>query len=51
MDPQRFYRPTGRGLEARIAERLEHLRALDAQARQAGAARDGGADKGRKRKT
>jgi len=51
MDPQRFYRPTGWGLEARIAERLEHLRALDAQARQAGAARDGGADKGRKRKT
>ncbi len=51
MDPQRFYRPTGRGLEARIAERLEHLRALDERARQADRARDGGADKDRKQKT
>jgi putative ATPase len=28
-----WYRPTGRGLEAKIAERLEHLRALDKKAR------------------
>ncbi len=27
-----FYKPTDRGLEAKIAERLAHLRALDAQA-------------------
>ncbi|MCX7673964.1 MAG: replication-associated recombination protein A [Thiobacillaceae bacterium] len=32
LAPQRFYTPTGRGLEAQIAERLAHLRALDARA-------------------
>lgn len=32
----RFYTPTTRGLEARIAERLEHLRALDVQAKAGG---------------
>ncbi len=29
MEPPRWYRPTDRGLEAKIRERLEHLRALD----------------------
>ncbi|HTN49047.1 MAG TPA: replication-associated recombination protein A [Burkholderiaceae bacterium] len=29
MQPQQFYRPTDRGVEARIAERLKQLRALD----------------------
>jgi putative ATPase len=32
MPPVSFYTPTPRGLEARIAERLAHLRELDAQA-------------------
>ena len=32
MDPQIFYRPTGRGLEGRIGEKLAHLRELDQQA-------------------
>jgi putative ATPase len=32
MDEPRFYRPTERGLEARIREHLEHLRKLDGQA-------------------
>jgi putative ATPase len=39
MQPVRFYHPTDRGLEAKIAEKLEHLRELDAAAR-AKAARD-----------
>ena len=29
MEPREFYRPTQRGLEAKIRERLEHLRELD----------------------
>ncbi|MGE4110733.1 MAG: replication-associated recombination protein A [Burkholderiales bacterium] len=29
MSPLKFYEPTDRGLEAKIAEKLEHLRALD----------------------
>ena len=33
MERPSWYRPTDRGLEARIRERLEHLRALDAQAK------------------
>jgi len=33
MPHQRFYAPTLRGLEARIAERLQHLRELDQQAK------------------
>jgi len=33
MDAPNWYRPTDRGLEARIREKLEQLRALDAQAR------------------
>ena len=33
MPQQRFYEPTPRGLEARIAERLQHLRELDRQAK------------------
>ena len=33
MEPQQWYRPTDRGLEGRIAEKLAHLRALDAQAK------------------
>jgi putative ATPase len=32
MDPQLFYRPTPRGLEGRIGEKLAHLRELDQQA-------------------
>ncbi len=32
MPPVSFYKPTDRGLEAKIAERLAHLKALDAQA-------------------
>jgi len=28
-----FYQPTGRGLEAKIAEKLAHLRGLDAKAK------------------
>jgi putative ATPase len=35
MQPPRFYEPTERGLEAKIAEKLEHLRQLDAAARSA----------------
>ncbi len=31
MPPVAWYRPTDRGLEARIAEKLAHLRALDAR--------------------
>ena len=34
MDPQRFYEPTGRGLEARIAERLAHWDGLRARREQ-----------------
>jgi putative ATPase len=33
MAPQRWYRPTGRGLESRIGERLEELRRLNDAAR------------------
>ena len=33
LEPQQFYRPTPRGLEARIAEKLEHLRDLDRKAK------------------
>jgi putative ATPase len=33
MRAVRFYEPTDRGLEAKISEKLEHLRALDAAAR------------------
>jgi putative ATPase len=40
MTPQRWYRPTGRGLESRIGERLEELRRLNEAAR-AGARRSG----------
>jgi putative ATPase len=32
MAPQRWYRPTERGLEAQIAEKLAHLRELDRKA-------------------
>ena len=32
MRPRRYYQPVDRGLEARIAERLRHLRELDARA-------------------
>jgi putative ATPase len=31
MERPDWYRPTGRGLEAKIRERIEHLRALDAR--------------------
>ncbi len=34
MRPTRYYRPVDRGLEIRIKEKLEHLAALDAAARQ-----------------
>src|SRR5258706_3091720 len=33
MERPAWYRPTGRGLEAKIREKLEHLRSLDAAAR------------------
>ena len=33
LEPQRYYRPTDQGLEAKIKTRLERLRALDQQAR------------------
>lgn len=33
MPEIRFYQPTGRGLEEKIAERLDHLRELDEQAK------------------
>jgi putative ATPase len=33
MEPPRWYRPTDRGLEGKIREKLDHLRALDEQAR------------------
>jgi len=33
MQNPAFYRPTGRGLEARIREHLERLRQLDSEAR------------------
>jgi putative ATPase len=36
MPGVKWYKPTDRGLEARIAEKLAHLRSLDAQARKAG---------------
>ena len=32
MPPTKWYEPTGRGLEAKIAERLKHLRELDKKA-------------------
>jgi putative ATPase len=34
MGESRFYEPTNRGLEGKIAERMEHLRRLDREARQ-----------------
>ena len=34
MAPEQYYRPVARGLEIRIAEKLMHLRELDAQAQQ-----------------
>jgi putative ATPase len=33
MEPREFYRPTEQGLEARIREKLEELRALDLKSR------------------
>jgi len=33
MEPKRWYQPTDRGLEAKIRERLEHLRSLDERAK------------------
>ena len=33
MERPNWYRPTGRGLEQKIREKLEHLRALDGRAR------------------
>jgi len=36
MPETRFYRPTPRGLEGKIAEKLAHLRELDAKARKPG---------------
>jgi len=33
IEPPGWYRPTDRGLEAKIRERLEHLRSLDAKAK------------------
>jgi putative ATPase len=36
MPAIRFYEPTDRGLEAKIAEKLAHLRELDAAARSKG---------------
>ena len=33
MEPHEFYRPTGQGLEARIREKLDELRALDVKSR------------------
>jgi putative ATPase len=33
LKPQRWYEPTDRGLEAKISEKLAHLRALDAEYR------------------
>lgn len=34
VEPERFYEPTERGLERNIREKLEHLRSLNARARQ-----------------
>jgi putative ATPase len=34
MPAVEWYRPTGRGLESKIAEKLAHFRALDAAARE-----------------
>jgi putative ATPase len=31
MEARRWYHPTDRGLEAKIREKLEHLRSLDAR--------------------
>ncbi|MGH8677192.1 MAG: replication-associated recombination protein A [Burkholderiales bacterium] len=33
LEPQRFYRPTARGLEQKLAEKLERLRELDRKAK------------------
>jgi putative ATPase len=41
MQEPRWFVPTDRGLEAKIAEKLERLRALDAKARAEGRGRDG----------
>ena len=40
LEGQRFYEPVPRGLELRIADKLAHLRQLDAQARGEAAADD-----------
>jgi putative ATPase len=44
IDTPRWYRPAPRGMETKIAEKLAHLRQLDAQAKQAaqGRGEDGG---------
>jgi putative ATPase len=34
LKPQRWYQPSGRGLEGKIAEKLAELRALDAEYQQ-----------------
>jgi putative ATPase len=33
MEPKRYYQPVNRGLEIKIAEKLERLRVLDQQAK------------------
>ncbi len=45
LDAPRFYRPTPRGLEGKIAEKLAHLRELDRQARHAGGVQEQSKDK------
>ncbi len=45
LDAPRFYRPTPRGLEGKIAEKLAHLRELDRQARHAGGVQEQTKDK------
>jgi len=34
MDPKRYYQPVNRGLEIKIAEKLDRLKVLDQQAKQ-----------------
>ncbi len=45
LDAPSFYRPTPRGLEGKIAEKLAHLRELDRQARPAGGVQEQTKDK------
>ncbi len=45
LDAPSFYRPTPRGLEGKIAEKLAHLRELDRQARHAGGVQEQTKDK------